>query len=65
MVSANYINHCGLYAVYAPIREFPATFIYCCPVTVLEWNSGHDTVPASVAKLESLISHCSHTSGYE
>ena len=53
----NLINPLGLYVVYSPIWNLPATFFYCGPVTVLEWNTRHDIVLPPVAKLESLISH--------
>jgi len=46
-----------MHAVYAPIREFPATHPYCCTVAVLEWNSGHIIVLPPVAKLEPSIFH--------
>jgi len=41
--SANYqpINPLGLYVVVASIPDLPATFPYYCPMTVLEWNTGH------------------------
>jgi len=59
MASANHelINPLTLYAVHAPTRDLPATFLYCCPVTVLEWDFGHVFVLPPFAKLESLIHH--------
>ena len=56
------INPLGLYVVYAPIWNLPATLLYRCPVTVLEWNSGYVFVQPPVAKLEPLISHHSRSS---
>jgi len=63
MISANnaLVNPLDLYVAYAPIRDLPATFLYCCPVTVLEWNSGHVYVLPPVAKMESLVSHRSRS----
>jgi hypothetical protein len=57
--SANHglINPFGLYIVYAPIRDSPATFPYCCPTTVLEWEAGHDLVLPPVVISESIIFH--------
>ena len=57
--SANHdlINSLGLYIAYAPIWNLPATFPYCCPTTVLEWKTGHDTVLPPVVFPESLIFH--------
>jgi len=62
MVSAihKFINPLTLYAVHAPTWDLPATLRYCCPVTVLEWKSGHDFVLPPVTKLESLLSHRPH-----
>jgi hypothetical protein len=51
------INPLAMHAVYAPIRELPATHPYCCTVAVLEWNSGHIIVLPPVAKLEPSIFH--------
>jgi len=67
MISANHnlTNQLGTDVVYAPIRELPATFFYCCAVTVLEWSPGHAIFEPSLARLESLISHRPHLSGYE
>ena len=67
MISANHdlINPLGLYVAHAPIRDLPATFFYCCSVTVLEWNPRHFIILPPVAKLGSLVSHCPHLSGYE
>ena len=50
----------ALYVAYAPIRDLPATPPYYCPVTVLEWNTGHITVLPPVAKPGSLMLHRSH-----
>jgi len=60
--SANheFINPLALFAVYAPAWDLPATFLYCCPITVLEWNSGHDFVLPPATKLESPVSHRSY-----
>ena len=46
-----------MHAVYTPVWEQPATFPYCCPITVLEWKVGHDIILPPVAKLETLIAH--------
>lgn len=52
--------------VITPIRNLPATLLYCCPVTVLEWNSGHVSLLSPVAKLKPPIFHLSHPySGYD
>jgi hypothetical protein len=58
--SANHglINPLSVYVVYAPVRDLPAAFCNCCPVTVLEWNSEHFTVPPPFTQPGSLISHC-------
>ena len=61
-VNHNLINPLGLYVVYASIWDLPATFLYCCPVTVLEWNSGHVIILPPVAKVGSLVSHRSRSS---
>jgi hypothetical protein len=59
MVSANYelVIPVRLYVASAPILNLPAAFLYCCPVTVLEWNAGHGCVLPPVTKLESLVFH--------
>jgi hypothetical protein len=49
----------GFYVAYTPIWDLPATFPYCHPVTVLEWNSGLVFVLTSITKPGSLIIHCS------
>ena len=49
----------GFYVAYTPIWDLPATFPYCHPVTVLEWNSGLVFVLTSVTEPGSLIIHCS------
>ena len=51
------INPLGLYVVYTPLRDSPATFPYCCTTTVLEWESGHDLVLPPVVIPESIIIH--------
>ena len=51
------INPLALHLDHAPARDFPATFLYCYPVTVLEWKIGYSIVLPPAAKLESLISH--------
>lgn len=51
------INPLGLYVVYAPIWNLPATFPYCCPTTVLEWKAGHDIVLPPVVLPGSVIFH--------
>ena len=51
------INPLGLYIVYAPFWNLPATFPYCCPTTVLEWETGHDLVLPPVVIPESIIFH--------
>ena len=60
--SANHdlFNPFAVNAIDAPIREHPATFLYCCPVAILEWNIGQDIVLPPVAILESLVFHRSH-----
>ena len=57
MISANYtlINPLNLYVAYAPIRDLPATFLYCFPVTILEWNSGHAFVLPPVFRPDSIF----------
>ena len=57
--SANHglINPLGLYIVYTPIWDLPATCPYCCPATVLEWKAGHDLVLPPVVIPESIIFH--------
>ena len=57
--SANHglINPLGLYIVYAPFWNLPATFPYCCPSTVLEWKAEHDLVLPPVVISESIIFH--------
>ena len=54
------MNPLNLYVGYTPIRDLPTTFLYCCPVTVLEWNIGHDTVMPPVVNPESFINYHSH-----
>jgi len=54
-------NPLSLYVVNAPIRNLPATFIYCCPVTVLEWNPEHVIVLPPVTELESFVFHHTRT----
>jgi hypothetical protein len=49
--------HSSLYVAYAPIRDLPATCFYCCPATVLEWNSGYVIFMPPVAKLEPPVPH--------
>ena len=49
----------GFYVACTPIWELPATFVYCCPVTILEWDSGHVIILTPVSRLGSLIIHCS------
>ena len=44
---------------YAPIRDLPAAFVYCCPVTILEWDSGHVFLLTPVTKLGSPVIHFS------
>ena len=44
---------------YAPIWDLPAAFVYCCRVTVLEWDSGHVFIVTPVTKLGSSIIHFS------
>ena len=56
-VNHGLINPLGLYIVYAPFWNLPATFPYCCPTTVLEWEAGHDLVLPPVAIPESIIFH--------
>jgi len=53
MVSANHglINPLGSYVVYATIWELSAAVLYCCPVTVLEWDPGHVVALPPVTKL--------------
>jgi hypothetical protein len=51
------INLIDLYIIYAPIRDLPATFPYCCPTTVLEWKVGHDIIPPPVVIPASIIFH--------
>ena len=51
------IKPLGLYVAYAPIRNLPSTSLYCRPVTVLEWNSGHVFILPPFAKLGSLFYH--------
>ena len=51
------IKPLGLYVAYAPIRNLPSTFLYCRPMTVLEWNSGHVFILPPFTKLGSLIYH--------
>ncbi len=55
-----FINPLALYLDHAPTRDLPATFPYCCPVTVLEWKIGYSIVLPPVAELESLIFHSPH-----
>ena len=43
----------------APIWDLPAAFVYCCPVTVLEWDSGHVFVLTPVTKPGSPVIHFS------
>ena len=62
LVDHDLINPLGLYVVYAPIWNLPATPLYCCPVTVLEWNSGDVFILPPVAEPEPLISHHSRSS---
>ena len=59
------INPLSIGVVYTPVRDLSATFLDCCPVTVLEWSPRHDMLLPPVTKLESFISHRPHLSGYE
>jgi hypothetical protein len=57
--SANHslINPLDLYIVYTPFWDLSATFPYCCPATVLEWETGHALVLPPVGIPESFIFH--------
>lgn len=56
-VSHHLINPLGLHFVFAPICNFPATFLYCYAVTVLEWSSELVRVLPPVSEFVSLHSH--------
>jgi hypothetical protein len=51
-----FINPLALYLDHAPTRDLPATFPYCCPVTVLEWKIGYSIVLPPVADWNLLFS---------
>jgi hypothetical protein len=55
-VNHGLFNPLAVNVVYTPIRDFPAAFLYCCPVTILEWNTGHIIVLPPVAKLKPFVS---------
>jgi hypothetical protein len=55
-VNHDLANPLAVNVVYAPIRDLSATFRYCCPVTVLEWNAGHVIVLPPVTKLKPFVS---------
>ena len=57
LITISLIRSACVYVVYAPIRDLPATVFFCCPVVVLEWNSGHVFILPPIVKLGPLISH--------
>jgi hypothetical protein len=52
-----FFNPLSMHAVYASVWNISSTFLYCFPVTILEWKSGHVFVLPPGAKLESPVSH--------
>jgi len=52
-------NPLAMHTVYAPVRDHPATFPYCCSVTILEWKIGYICILPPVGKPGSPASHCS------
>jgi hypothetical protein len=64
-VSVILFNQLGLYAAYASIVGSSATFPYCCPGTVLEWNPGHTHILPPVSRLRFNLCHCPHPPGYD
>jgi hypothetical protein len=60
-----FFNPLSMHAVYASVWNISSTFLYCRPVTILEWNAEYFIILSPVVIPESIIFHLIPPPRYE